>query len=537
MAANRLTTSGRDTMKHATIYSSAAILGRLVGFIMLPFYAHLLRGDGYAVIGMIDVALGLVGSLLGASYSGAIIIHYHEEKDLARKPRVVSTGIIIVTVATAALVLLPIVFSRPASALLLNDPNLGHLMVMALVGLIFDMAGHAASSWLLINRRSVTFASVNLMRLVVGLSLNILLIVKLKWGLDGYFISSLATSVLSSLVLLFLAIRDCGWSFDRTVADSMRKFMIPLIPSTLVSFVSRQIERVLVKFQVDLASVGILEMGYKFPILIAQVITTPFMQSWSTKRYEMAEQPEAPRKIGRMFTYYLFLACYAGLVMAVTIKPVLLILTPPEFHLSYRIAQIEIFTLILHGSESHFVFGLYYAKHTRVIMKIRTIAALTKIGLAYIFVSIWSVYGAAFSAAIMSSITIAVVYHLAQKRYRIEFEWLKVCVLAGSAVSIFSILRAWDFTQLPGLSLIAREFIPWIAQITRETYIGTWRDGWLPTNLQEHSKLVAEILINTSIAASYGLLLPWVRDRSLLGTGGFSRLISPGRHGSSKKAQ
>ena len=34
----------RATMKHAAVYSAAAMAGRLIGFIMLPFYAHILRG-------------------------------------------------------------------------------------------------------------------------------------------------------------------------------------------------------------------------------------------------------------------------------------------------------------------------------------------------------------------------------------------------------------------------------------------------------------------------------------------------------------
>jgi O-antigen/teichoic acid export membrane protein len=513
-------------MRHAAIYSSAAMLGRLVGFIMLPFYAHLLRGDGYAVIGMIDVGLSLLLTLLGYGLSSAIILHYHGEKDPARKLRVVSTGIIIATIASLALVILPMLFARPVSLLLLNDATRSHLLVMGLVTFVFDMVGQAAGSWLLIRSRSFVFAGVNLFRLFAGLSLNILLILVLNWGLDGYFLSGLITSILTSAIFIILATRDCGWSFDRVVAVSLRKFMLPLIPGNVLSFMSRQFERVLVKFQVDLAAVGILEMGYKFPILIAQIITMPFMQSWSTRRFEMAEQPEAPRRIGRMFTYYLFLVCYAGLIMAVTIKPVLIILTPPEFHLSYRIARLEILTLILNGCEEHLSFGLFYAKHTTVITKLRIVTALAKIGLAYMFVSLWSIYGAAFSAAIMGAVSLVFAYQLAQKRYHIEIEWLKVSVLGGVAIAIFTVVRMWNVGSFPGFSFIVCDFTPWIARISQGTFAGTWRDGVLITTLQENSKQVAEILINGSVAIAYGLLLPWVRDRSLFGPGNFGQRLA-----------
>lgn len=532
MNSERRTTTSRETMRHATIYGSAAMLGRLVGFIMLPFYAHLLRGDGYAVISMIDVGLGLLISLLGYGLSNAIVVHYHDEEDPARKLRVVSTGMIMVTAASFGLVLVPLLFARPISALLLNNANLSHLLVMALVGLVFEMAGQAASSWLLIRSRSVTFAVVNLFRLSVGLTLNIVLIVVWGWGLNGYFISNLVTSLLTNSILVVLTTRDCGWSFDRVVARSMRTFMLPLIPSSVVSFVSQGVERVLVKFQVDLAAVGILEMGYKFPVLITQLITTPFMQSWSTRRFEMAEQPGAPQQLGRMFTYYLFLVCYAGLIMAVTIKPILIILTPPEFHLSYRIAQLEILTLILQGCEVHLTFGLFYAKHTSVIARIRIVTCLAKIGLAYLFVSTWAVYGAAFSAAIMAFVTLVVAGHFAQRRYRIRLEWLKVSVLAGSALAIFAVVRLGDVSRLPGFAFIASDFTSWMSRLLRGTFVDTWRGGVLTKTLAEDGRQIAEIFISGSVALAYGLLLPWVRDQSLVGPGSRVRRLAlswPGR--------
>lgn len=515
-------------MRHASIYSGAAMLSRLVGFIMLPFYAHILRDEGYAVIGMVDVGVALLASLLGYGFTGAIILHYHEEKNPGRKRRVVSTGVIITTATSFALALPAMICGRPVSALILNDPDLSRLLVMALVGFVFEMAGQAASSWLLIRSRSVLFASVNLFRLVIGLALNIVLIVVLRWDLDGYFVSSLITSVLSNTILVLLTSRDCGWKFDSGVAVSMRRFMLPLVPGNLVSFVSRQVERVLVKFQVGLGAVGILEMGYKFPILIAQLISVPFMQSWGTRRFEIADQPDAPRRIGRMFTFYLFLVCYMGLVMAVTIRPVLAILTPPEFHLSYRIAQLEILTMVLSGCESHLNFGLFYAKHTGVITKIRSATAIVKIGLAYVFVNAWSIYGAAFSAAIMAAVTAVVVHRLAQARYRVIFEWSKVFVIGAAAASCFALTRAWDVARLPGYSVIADNLIPWLDRALTDTFLGTWHDSVLLRLLREDSKQLAEIIMNGTLALTFGLLLPWVRDRSLATSGGLLAKLDVG---------
>ena len=36
----------RNILKHSMVYSIANVLGRLVGFIMLPFYAHIFETEG-----------------------------------------------------------------------------------------------------------------------------------------------------------------------------------------------------------------------------------------------------------------------------------------------------------------------------------------------------------------------------------------------------------------------------------------------------------------------------------------------------------
>ena len=63
----------RETFRHAAIYSGATMLGRAVSFIMLPFYAHILRDVGYGVMGMIDASLVLLSSLLGYSFRTAVV--------------------------------------------------------------------------------------------------------------------------------------------------------------------------------------------------------------------------------------------------------------------------------------------------------------------------------------------------------------------------------------------------------------------------------------------------------------------------------
>ena len=70
----------KTTFKHAFIYSSASILGKAIGFVMLPVYAHYLRGEGYGIIGMIDVTLSVLTLLMGSGLTGALTRFYFDKK-------------------------------------------------------------------------------------------------------------------------------------------------------------------------------------------------------------------------------------------------------------------------------------------------------------------------------------------------------------------------------------------------------------------------------------------------------------------------
>jgi O-antigen/teichoic acid export membrane protein len=509
----------RATMRHALIYSGAAIASRVIGLLMLPLYAHALRGHGYAVIGMLDVGLNFLVSLLAYGMQGAIIRLYHDEKDPARKRVVVSTGIILIAAVTAVLVLPLMLFSRPLAALLVADAGLSHLVIMALFSFSFEMVGQAAVSWLLIRSRSKLLGVLSLARLLLGVALNIELILRRGMGLDGYFIAGLVVNLASAVAFVALAVHGCGRRYDREISRRIRDLLLPLVPGSLASWAGRQAERVLARGLISLESVGILEMAYRFPILIAMVVTTPFMQSWDTRRFEIADEPGAPQTIARMFTYFSFLVIWVGLVMAVVIRPVLELLTPPEFHLAYRLARVEIVTTILQGMQFHLMFGLAYAKNTVMISKLRGGAAVIKVLLSWYFIAKWGIYGAALSAAVMGLLALVLDYHYSQRHYRLPLEWRTLGLIIAVAGGIFLWLVNWDVTTTALFGWVDGTLMPRLQAAIADSFLGDWRDGRLARELATRSQPITEIVLKGLFAAAFGLLLPALhqptRDRWL----------------------
>ncbi|MEZ4386111.1 MAG: lipopolysaccharide biosynthesis protein [Candidatus Krumholzibacteriia bacterium] len=502
----------RETFRHAAIYSGASVLARTISFIMLPFYAHILRNIGYGVIGMIDASLTFLGSLFAYNFRGAITRIYHEEPDPARKPLAVTTGVIIVLALTVPLTGIAMLFSRPLSGLLFGDPGYWHLICLAFGAFVLDTAGQTALVVLVIRRKSLVFSLLSLVRLVIGLGLNILLVVILRWDLTGYFLAGLLTSLLGSAIGIAVAVRECkvGLGFDRKLARDLIAFQLPLVPSSLATFASRQVERILVRYQIDIGTLGVLEMGYKFPVLLNMLIITPFMSSWQTKRTEIAEEPGAPERIGRMFAYFLYLALLGGLIIAADIRVLLQLLTPEEFWGAFRIARVEVVTTVLMGCYGYLQFGLFWAKKTDLIARTRIVTAIGKVGLSYLMISLWGIYGAAYSAMIMNAVLVVWIHILSQRYYHQIIEWHKIALIVGGAALLFVAIDRIETATIAGwlqpLAPAARALVDRLA----DTWLGTWKDGKVVALLDRSGILVVDLAVRTLLCGLFLLLMPFV---------------------------
>ena len=505
-----MTISTRETLKHAAIYSLASLLGKVLGFVMLPLYAHVLSDTGYGVIGMVDTGVGVLVALLGLGFQGGILRVYHEEAP-SQRPRVVSTGVTLVGFLALALILLPLLLSEPSSKLLFGLDDLGRVFVMALFAFWLDMISQTAQTLLIIQRRSVTLSTIQLGRLLVGLALNILLLVVYPLGLTGYFLSALITSAASAAVLLLLVRRECGLGFDERIARNLLRFQLPLVPGQLVGWAARQAERVLVRAQIGIDAVGVLEMAYKFPVLVNVLIGTPFIQSWQTKRTEIAEQPGAPELIGRMFTYFLFLLTFGGILIAVCIGPVLKLLTPATFWPAIPIARVDTVTTILSCCYVYLTFGLFYAKDTRTLTIINATTAIIKIGIAYWMISHFGLQGAAYAALATAALTLVWAFVSSQKRYRIFLEWRKIAVIVTFGVVLAVTLIRIDLRDTPALHWLSANMLNPLLVALSESFLAHWREGRLISIMTARIELFAELVLLGLGCLFFLALLPFAR--------------------------
>ena len=504
----------RDTFRHAAIYSGAGMLGRVIGFFMLPLYAHALRDIGYGVIGMVETGLTLLASLLAYNLNTAIVRMYHEQQDPSRKPLVVSTAVVLVVAVALPMALLGASVSRPAAAFMLGDAGLWSVICLALGAFVLDLVNTTVLSFLTVTRRSGIYSALSLVRLFTSVSMNVLFIVILDWGVHGYFMSSLVTALVMNVISVVVVGRYCPPRFDRAIAKDLIDFQLPLVPGAMTRYVSNQIERILVRFQIDIASLGVLEMAYRFPGLITMLLVTPFQQSWGTKRMEIAGEPGAEQHIGRMFVYFVFLSVFAFLLLAVNIDSVLRVMTPREFWAAGSIAKVEAAQIVTKAAMAHLAFGLMYAKRTDLLARAMIVTSIVKVGLSYVMISVWGLSGAAWSGLVITFVYGLWAWQMGWRFYRFPLAWGKLTLIGSTAVAIMVVdarmpldtVAQWGAPVVDAMQSAVRALGP--------TWIGTWKDGRLIQILVDRAPEVFDLTVRTAGACLFLLLLPLVHHET-----------------------
>lgn len=501
---------GRQILKHSSVYSATTILGKLVSFLMLPIYAHIFKTEGYGVVGMIEAGLGILTVLFIGGFNTGIMRIYHEQSD-DRKKLALSTGFLVVWGLTVPIVIFPMIFSAPISQLLIGNAKYYPLICLSLVSFVFDVTSSSASTYLLINHRSLHYSAIGILKLFLGLSLNIWLVIILHVGLIGVFIASLVTSFVGTLLFHILSIKANGLGFDRHIAVQLLKFQLPMMPGDIIGFIGRQTERILVRILIGLDGVGVLEMAYKFPPLLNLLISIPFSMTWRTKSIEIADQNGAPEIIADMFSRYLFIMISAGLIMAVTIQDVLILLTPSSFWASARIVRIEIITTILTGCTTYLSFGIIYRKEMKIFSYIKSVVTPIKIAFSFTMISTWGLAGAAYSALIAEVITLVWIIRKAQGLYRIPLQYRKIGVMVAGAIVIYAMLNGNHYEGFKPAVYAREHVLPAIAGFLGSTPVGEWKSGKIINLIMLKQDQMISLFFNALFTILFIVTMPFLR--------------------------
>jgi O-antigen/teichoic acid export membrane protein len=195
----------------------------------------------------------------------------------------------------------------------------------------------------------------------------------------------------------------------------------------------------------DYSQVGIYSLGYKIAGVMNVFVVQAFALGFLPIAYKIQNSPDAQIFFKKVFKYFSMILVFGALGLSLFSREILLVFAQkPEFYIAYKIVPLITIAFIFKGIQYMFLLGFHYVKKTKYVAYIVTIALFVNIGLNFMLIPIFGIWGAALTTVISSLLISIISYFVSQKFYPVKYEIGKMLIVfvVGSALYLTSGLFA-----------------------------------------------------------------------------------------------
>jgi len=431
------------SMSHQTFAKDVAIIGitniltNIGGFLLLPIITKTLGSYDYGIWAQISVTISLISSIALLGLSNAFVRFLAAEKD----PDEIREGfysIVLITLLSGLAFSLAIFFmSEILSMTFFGDASISNYVKLASFLTLFMTLDQIVMFYFRIFRQIYTYAffiSFN----VFG-KLGLILIFLLKgFGLFGVIIAVLivqSTIFISASILIIIQI---GFKIPKFIRISdYLKYGAPLIPNSLIRWITDSSDRYMVGLFLGINAVGIYSASYTIGNLV-QFLVTPLqliLFPELSKIYDEYRYDEVKLYLNYSMKYFLLIAIPAVVGLTVLSLPILKILTDTEFVSGSPVIPIIALAGLMGGIFQILINITHLVKKTRFNLVIHIAAATINILLNIFLVPSLGIVGAALATLASYVLMVIAVFYVSSKYISIDIPW--GVVLKSVTSSIF----------------------------------------------------------------------------------------------------
>jgi len=430
--------------KHSAVYGIGHIVSRFLGFLLLPIHTNILLPEEYRTPALLLSSLAILNVIFSYGMDVAFLRFFILADSREEKRRIFSTAFWMILGTGVCFSTFMIIFPGPLSKIIFRSDQYLLLIRMAAGILLADVLCLIPFLVLRGEEKSVKFMVFKTINIVVNLSLNILLVVVLRKGVQGIFIANLIASVFTLCVLLPIIFHWLRPDFRRSTLMELFHFGLPYIPSGLAVIIMDQIGRFFLDRTLGEEPTGIFSAGYKLGMIMALVVAA-FRFAWHPFFLTTSKQEDAPEIFARVLTYFLLVTGFFFLAVSFFIEEIVRFriagfsLVGEAYIGGTQIVPIIMLAYIGYGVYANFVVGIYLRKKTVYLPFITGAGALVSVLGNFLLIPPLGIMGAAWATFLAYATMATALYCVSRRLYFIPYELgriLKLVFLFGILFSL-----------------------------------------------------------------------------------------------------
>ncbi|MBN1183774.1 MAG: oligosaccharide flippase family protein [Bacteroidales bacterium] len=435
---------GSDTF----VYGIAGTINRFINILLIPIYTRYFSPHDYGALG-IALAFYTLLDLTLTSLDNASGRWFFDSDDLLHRKRVIACWFWFQIVLGFALFLATFLLAKPLTNLLFKSLSFKNLTILIGLFAFFSIFGKILSNWLRLLRKPWQMLQYSFFSSIVAVSIIILFVAVLDYGVIGTFAAQVLTGMLTTIVTIVILRRWVGVGyFSTSLFKEMLSFSIPIFPATLAAWVINASDRIIMPFFMKSDEIGIYFLSFQVASVIG-VIDKGFQLAWGPFAMSLIGNPDSKLVYSRVLSIYIFLGCWLCLLLTVMAPIFLPLVATAEYSRAASCIPMLVFFFLAVGLTNVIGIGTFIVKDSLPIAKNIFIGSGLSTGLLFILMPIMGKEGAAIAKMIGMFFAVGYIYYASQKRYFIPYKVRDIAVCIVSVwvcigISYFLPTEGWN---------------------------------------------------------------------------------------------
>lgn len=452
-------TDALSTLKHflkdTLIYGLATVLPRVINFLLVKIHTDALPANSYADNTNFYIWASLWAVLLTYGMETSFFRFYNSEN---KKDTVIATSFISILVTTVIFVFLAYFFSDFFIHLFDFEENPLRLKLLIAI-LAIDTLAIIPFAYLRAHNKSITYASIKLMNVLVIVIINLLFLkyipIYIEKGnvlpeiiqnnyditpkVNYIFIANLVGSAISFLLLVPYLFKF-KISFDMILLKKMLNYGWPILVAGIAYVINENLDKYLIGKMIDKEAMGLYAAVYKLAIFMNLYIMA-FKLGAEPFFFNQQSKENAKEIYAQIMKYFTIVGAFALLGIVVFID-ILKYFINENYWSALAIVPIVLLANLLLGIYHNLAIWYKLTDKTRFAMYFSILAALVTIVVNLIFIPIVGYMASAWATLLAYGSMVVASYFYGKKHFPVPYEIKKILnyILISVVLSALSFL-------------------------------------------------------------------------------------------------
>lgn len=258
--------------KNTIIFTVGNFATKILSFLIVPLYTYILTTEEYGRIDLFFTAGSLATSLLTLQIHQAMM-RFLLGKEVKHEIALSNCMIVFVFESIISLLFCPIFIYA------FHSIRLG---VMFYAYLCFTSINMIFSDYLLVIEKNILYATKGIVLTLVFLASNLVALIYLRWGMEGYIFANILSQIVGCIFLLLTGKYHHKIKIkyiNKEILKKMLRYCVPLIPNSLLWWIMSSGDKFMINYYLGDSANGLYSLAMKIPTIITMLYSY-FIQAW-----------------------------------------------------------------------------------------------------------------------------------------------------------------------------------------------------------------------------------------------------------------